>query len=536
MAASSYLDFSAVPLSGDARIDSLISGQRWSGPQVDGKTIITFSFGGGAGASNVAEFPTRDKAATYVALAAIEAVCAVDFVEKSSGESTALQFSYSDMPERMGFLGYAFFPGQAPMSGSIHLGHAMTGAEWDSYRPYILLHETLHALGLKHPFEGSVVLGSHENVIWNTVMSYSASPEGGSGTMSTYPYIPMMFDVQALQYLYGKSSTNETDTVYDVSALAESGFQLIWDAGGVDLLNASACTTGVFLDLGAGNSSNVGTSVYTFSRFTVGSETRLEQGMQTKTLSIAAGVQIENATGSTYSDTLIGNAGNNRLNGGAGDDVLIGGGGTDVLLGDGGDDSFRTGSASCWIDGGIGTDKVLYEGVRANYRLNPLKEGTLSVTDLTTGKTDTLTSIERLSFSDFNVALDMDSAAGAAAKLMGALAGLESLQSRQLVGWAICLFDAGLSAAEIAEKALQAMWGPNLTNADFVRSTYYNVVGRQPDEVAISYYSEKISRGEYTQATLSVFAAQTQEMANRIELVGLAQSGLPYKLTEFPMI
>ena len=61
---------------------------------------------------------------------------------------------------------------------------------------------------------------------------------------------------------------------------------------------------------------------------------------------------IENATGSTYADTLIGNSQNNLLTGGAGDDYLHGGHGDDFLTGGAGADA---------LVGGTGSDTVDYE-------------------------------------------------------------------------------------------------------------------------------------------------------------------------------
>lgn len=62
-------------------------------------------------------------------------------------------------------------------------------------------------------------------------------------------------------------------------------------------------------------------------------------------------VSIENLTGSNYSDTLIGDAGNNVLTGLNGDDTLQGGSGDDVL---------RGGPGADVLDGGAGMDTVDY--------------------------------------------------------------------------------------------------------------------------------------------------------------------------------
>jgi Ca2+-binding RTX toxin-like protein len=71
---------------------------------------------------------------------------------------------------------------------------------------------------------------------------------------------------------------------------------------------------------------------------------------------------IENVTGSTGNDYIIGDGVANVLRGGLGNDTLFGGGGADVLRGDAGADVFlftsATGGADSIRDFAIGTDKI----------------------------------------------------------------------------------------------------------------------------------------------------------------------------------
>lgn len=76
-------------------------------------------------------------------------------------------------------------------------------------------------------------------------------------------------------------------------------------------------------------------------------------------------INIENLTGSTHDDTLIGDGGNNRLDGGAGDDILQACCGNDTLLGGAGNDTFLMEdnlTALDRIDGGDGTDTLSLDG------------------------------------------------------------------------------------------------------------------------------------------------------------------------------
>ncbi|NKB15756.1 MAG: hypothetical protein HC774_00685 [Sphingomonadales bacterium] len=115
-----------------------------------------------------------------------------------------------------------------------------------------MLHETLHALGLKHPGNYDAGAGdapppflspATDNTT-NTIMSYNTA---GSPEMT-----PMPYDLQALQYLYGTPADRLAATTYEFTTLTDyrvgqtefgvrdrSTKQTIWDGGGVDTLDFS---------------------------------------------------------------------------------------------------------------------------------------------------------------------------------------------------------------------------------------------------------------------------------------------------------
>jgi Ca2+-binding RTX toxin-like protein len=124
---------------------------------------------------------------------------------------------------------------------------------------------------------------------------------------------------------------------------------------------------------------------------------------------------IENVTGSAYSDSLTGDGNVNTLNGwgsgdllagggggdtllgGAGDDVLLGQGGEDVLEGGSGDDILEGGVAADPLDGGSGIDIAIYENSPAGVFVSLL-------TGLGSGghaQRDTLTGIESVGGSTY---------------------------------------------------------------------------------------------------------------------------------------
>ncbi|MBV5277646.1 MAG: hypothetical protein J0647_01100, partial [Campylobacteraceae bacterium] len=99
---------------------------------------------------------------------------------------------------------------------------------------------------------------------------------------------------------------------------------------------------------------------------------------------------VENITGSTFDDTIIGNANVNILHGGTGADTLKGGSGVDTLYGDAGNDIIIGGLDGDVIDGGANTNTVDYSSIaatsikidlgtaKANYTATPLVYDTLN--------------------------------------------------------------------------------------------------------------------------------------------------------------
>lgn len=69
-------------------------------------------------------------------------------------------------------------------------------------------------------------------------------------------------------------------------------------------------------------------------------------------------VSIENASGTSYKDTLLGSSGANALWGQSGNDVLKGGGGNDRLYGGNGNDDLYGGSGNDDLYGGRGSDHL----------------------------------------------------------------------------------------------------------------------------------------------------------------------------------
>lgn len=183
------------------------------------------------------------------------------------------------------------------------------------YGRLTFIHELGHALGFKHPFEGPPVLPLTVDYSHNTVMSYTAS-----FYQPNSPITPMLYDVTALQTLYGANTNYRTGNDMYVFELNNTFMQTLWDAGGDDTLNFSNQVLGGTMDLREGRLTSL-------------------NGVD-NALVIAFGTVIENARGSKDGDVMFGNEIRNLLFGNEGNDRLVGNGGEDVLRGGAGNDTY----------------------------------------------------------------------------------------------------------------------------------------------------------------------------------------------------
>lgn len=311
-------------------------------------------------------------------------------------------------------------------------------------------------------------------------------PGGGSGMMAEYVY----------------ADASNFWGVYDIDSslgAGASGGPLIQNIGGVNYV------------VGALSAGDAGNTVSTYAGlFGAGTWDWLQAAMSTND-SLIPGQQ---------QSTFIGTSGNDVLTGSGAADTISGSGGNDTLTGSGGNDS---------IDGGSGIDTAVYSGVRAQYT-GTIAASSVTVIDLVAARdgTDTLTSIERVKFSDLSVALDISGAAGVVAKVIGAVFGKESVANEGYVGVGLKMLDAGTSYAELMQFALNARLGTGFSTAYEVVTLYQNVTGTPASASDLTYYVGLVDSGQFTQATLGMLAAETAANAVNIDLVGLTANGLEY--------
>ncbi|MDW4496425.1 M10 family metallopeptidase C-terminal domain-containing protein [Sulfitobacter sp. D35] len=250
-----------------------------------------------------------------------------------------------------------------------------------------VIHEALHNLGLDHPHEGFARLpgvssdddtgNSALNQMLYTVMSYNrvdqvdAQGRETTGYPFTYQTVDRSFatlgtfDIAMLQLLYGANMQHATgDTIYRLPNRNETGthYKAIWDAGGTDEFRFDGGRD-VRIDLRPA-------TLDLDDGMRAGGLLSSAQGVHGG-YTIAFGARIENATGGSGDDAIVGNGFGNVLNGrGGGDrisglggsDTIIGGTGRDDLSGARGNDVIRGLGGADDMRGGAGFDWLDYRG------------------------------------------------------------------------------------------------------------------------------------------------------------------------------
>ncbi len=329
----------------------------WSATHGTGATV-TFGFRSTDPGQepNFSRFSAQEMAAAREILALYSEYINVTFTEVNPGgytnNATMLMANY-EANDGAGAFGY--YPGSTAAS-------AQAGDMWYNGTPVqsdilpgswiwgAFMHEFGHNLGLSHPGDYnagvglSITYGNSAQFIQDsnqyTIMSYFDGSETGA-TGGGYD-TPMLYDIMALQTIYGANMTTRTgNSTYGFNSNTGPIFDFtintspnltIWDAGGIDTLDASRFAASQRIDLNAGTFSDI--------------------GGQIENVSIAYGATIEHAVGGRGADTITGNAVQNFLYGGDGADTLFGGNGNDRLYGGAGGDHLFGGAGADLLYGG----------------------------------------------------------------------------------------------------------------------------------------------------------------------------------------
>ena len=439
----------SVSLTGDPYIDGVLSGTRW------GVSSLTYSFPtsaayyeySGEPGTNFEAFTAVQQDAVRKVLANYSAIANLTFTEvaETSSQHATLRYAESDSPSPS--TAWAYLPNPwAPQGGDMwfnNSSHSFDNPIKGNYAYFAVLHETGHAIGLKHTHEVSGSFGTepldHDSIEYS-VMSYRSYVGGPTGyTNDTFPQTLMMYDIAAVQTMYGANyATNSGDTVYkwspttgemslnDVGMGAPAGnkiFMTIWDGGGQDTYDFSNYTTALAVNLQPGGWTTVSTTqlaILGSGHYAAGN---------------IANALLYNNNPASLIENVIGGAGNDVITGNIADNHFTGGRGNDVF------------------DGDSGNDSAIYSGVSSDYSWSRNANGSWTITDLRTGSpdgADTLSNLEFLQFSDSSVAIGSYTPPAPPVVTNTAPSFTSSARSVSLTEWADRSTDESLNTAHIA--------------------------------------------------------------------------------------
>jgi len=209
----------------------------------------------------------------------------------------------------------------------------------------------------------------------------------------------------------------------------------------------------------------------------------------------------------------------------SGDDTITGSYQNDVLKGYAGNDDLEGGSGNDILDGGTGIDTANYAGRHDNYTI----QLTSIVDNSTSDGTDTLTNIERLSFADKTIALDINDNAGEAYRIYKAA--FDRVPDLGGLGFWINALDNGATLLEMASGFTNSaefsnLYGANNSNDAYLNLLYNNVLDRDGDAGGHAFWLGHLDAETVTREQLLIdFSESTENQANVIDLIA---NGIEY--------
>lgn len=195
----------------------------------------------------------------------------------------------------------------------------------------------------------------------------------------------------------------------------------------------------------------------------------------------------------------------------------VGTAGADLLTGSAGNNA---------IDGGAGIDTVLYSGARSGFTVTK----SLTGYSVAGAGTDSLVNVERVSFDNGAVALDIDGHGGQAYRLYAAA--FDRTPDLVGVGFWINGLDNGVALEKIAGEFITSnefvtKYGASQSNTQFLTTLYNHVMHRQPDDSGFAFWLSALDTGVSRAHVLKEFSESPE---NTAQVIGAIQNGVEYTL------
>lgn len=394
-------------------------------------------------------------------------------------------------------------------SGEVYISADASTSRPGDYGLNTIVHESMHAFGLKHP--GNYSLGGFEES--GPFLPFNL--DTGMATNLTYQdYVyndrytqtVRALDVAALQHYYGSSNDISNTTFRFVNndalsfvhetggwAIGTASPFLVVDTGGYDRLDFSTWQAPAIdrayaldLDLEAGGgtigASDPHGSVYDYFTSTfVDIDPAQDRLFNVEIYDLSA---VEEVDGTPYSDRVASNVTLQRFDGGAGDDVYVA-------------HAFNAGVTTQFI-GGPGRDSIVYDVAHSGLTVDRKADGSMTVSN-SQGIVDSLSTIEKIGFTDGALLYEIGPNGPAAYRLYGG-AFDRTPDEGGLLFWTNRWLDTGRTLHDAATGFIQSaefstLYGTGLTNTAFIDQLYENVLHRAGEAAGVEYWNGYLAQG-----------------------------------------